>query len=239
MSAPQLEIRRGMKGDGVRYVQEWLSLHGLRTQPDGAFGPATEACLREFQAKNGAYPDGICNAQVWALLEAPLTAACTIWPAAGMTIPDLIIETARQHLVQHPREVGGQNMGPWVRYYTRGSEGPSWPWCAGYVSAIIFQAFQRIGQKPQRFKFTLSCDNLMEHAMQAGTVIKEPVPGCIFLVRGKRPGDWVHTGIVTGCGPDIIRTIEGNTNDEGSREGYEVCAWVRASKDKDYVLVAA
>lgn len=49
---------------------------------------------------------------------------------------------------------------------------------------------------------------------------KEPVRGCIFIMDyGKGRG---HTGIVESVDGDYIKTIEGNTNDEGSREGYEI-----------------
>ena len=39
--------------------------------------------------------------------------------------------------------------------------------------------------------------------------------------------DWTHTGIVTKVEGKMVHTIEGNTNDEGSREGFEVCQRIR------------
>ena len=36
-----------------------------------------------------------------------------------------------------------------------------------------------------------------------------------------------HTGIIESIKEDILYTIEGNTNDTGSREGYEVCRRTR------------
>ncbi|MES2382591.1 MAG: CHAP domain-containing protein [Bacteroidota bacterium] len=53
----------------------------------------------------------------------------------------------------------------------------------------------------------------------------DPLPGDIFIMDfGKGLG---HTGFVESIEGDKIHTIEGNTNDEGSREGYEVCRRVR------------
>jgi hypothetical protein len=53
----------------------------------------------------------------------------------------------------------------------------------------------------------------------------EPMEGDIFIQdHGKGLG---HTGFVTKVQGDKIFTIEGNTNDTGSREGYEVCRRVR------------
>jgi hypothetical protein len=59
-------------------------------------------------------------------------------------------------------------------------------------------------------------------------------PGSLFLVR-KSPTDWTHTGIVVEIHPEFFRTIEGNTNDDGVREGYEVCTLTRSYTSKDFV----
>ena len=51
--------------------------------------------------------------------------------------------------------------------------------------------------------------------------VKTPLPGDIFIMEfGGGKG---HTGFVESVSGDVIQTIEGNSNDEGSREGYEVC----------------
>lgn len=51
--------------------------------------------------------------------------------------------------------------------------------------------------------------------------VKTPLPGDIFIMDfGGGKG---HTGFVESVSGDIIHTIEGNSNDDGSREGYEVC----------------
>jgi hypothetical protein len=54
----------------------------------------------------------------------------------------------------------------------------------------------------------------------------------------KSPTDWQHVGIVTSAEKDAFHTIEGNTNDEGSREGFEVCERVRGYDKKDFLIVA-
>lgn len=55
--------------------------------------------------------------------------------------------------------------------------------------------------------------------------VKTPQPGDIMILDyGKGLG---HTGIVEKVVGINIYTIEGNTNDEGSREGYEVCRRIR------------
>ena len=63
-----------------------------------------------------------------------------------------------------------------------------------------------------------------------------PKAGDIFIMDyGKGLG---HTGFVEKVQGDKIFTIEGNTNDTGSREGYEVCRRVRdISKCKGFIRI--
>jgi len=42
-------------------------------------------------------------------------------------------------------------------------------------------------------------------------------------------------GFATKFDDEVFDTIEGNTNDEGHREGYEACQRVRAYKKKDFL----
>lgn len=56
--------------------------------------------------------------------------------------------------------------------------------------------------------------------------VSEPQPGDIFIMDfGKGQG---HTGIVESVEKDKVFTIEGNTNNDGSREGYGVFRRQRA-----------
>lgn len=61
-------------------------------------------------------------------------------------------------------------------------------------------------------------------------VYKDPQPGDVFIMdKGRGLG---HTGIVEQTDGTFIYTIEGNTNDTGSREGIEVCRMGRVIKNK-------
>ena len=53
---------------------------------------------------------------------------------------------------------------------------------------------------------------------------------------GEKRFKYAHTGIVVQAGPDTFKTIEGNTNDDGSAEGYEVCARVRGYTGIDFIV---
>jgi len=58
-------LRRGAKGDLVKQIQGKLGI-----KADGAFGPGTEAALRQFQRDKGLVPDGIAGPRTWAALDA-------------------------------------------------------------------------------------------------------------------------------------------------------------------------
>lgn len=61
-------------------------------------------------------------------------------------------------------------------------------------------------------------------------VYKDPQPGDIFIMdKGNGLG---HTGFVEKTDGTFIYTIEGNTNDTGSREGIEVARLQRPIKHK-------
>ena len=66
-------------------------------------------------------------------------------------------------------------------------------------------------------------------------------PGSIFLQHA-RPNErdrfrYRHTGIIVSAGPGSMATIEGNTNDDGSAEGYEVCARTRGYGEMDFIVL--
>lgn len=237
------DLRQGARGARVRLVQEWLTLHGIGTVVDGGYGSATAAAVRSFQQRRQLPADGAVDRATFDALVAPMVAAVhPIVPPPGATLGALVVACARQHLAQQPREVGGQNMGPWVRLYMDGNQGRAWPWCAGFATFVLRQAARTLGV-PTPVVRTFSCDVLAGSAIGnrclvggATPAARDVTPGSLFLVR-RRHGDWDHVGIVTAVEPDAFHTIEGNTNDSGDREGYEVCARVRGFDRKDFVLI--
>jgi hypothetical protein len=152
-----------------------------------------------------------------------------------------VVDFAQAHLAVHPREVGGANRGPWVRLYMGGNEGSAFAWCAGFVTFLVEQAAQPL-QEDKPIEGAVSCDMLASQGSDAGLFVAEAdavrsslPPGSIFLVRAT-DADWTHTGIVTAALDNSFETIEGNTNDSGDREGYEVCARTRSYPGKDFIL---
>lgn len=246
-------VKRGASGQRVRRIQEWLNYHQCKTQIDGAYGPATAACVSAFQQKKRLSMSGRVEKTTWSALVAPLRDA--LKPPANvsrLSSEQAVRKVARQHLKQHPIEIGGQNRGPWVRLYCEGNDGPDWAWCAGFASLILLQAHFYLDRKPP-LKGSVSCDTLAAQAKTAGRFVGESEitrgsfawsdfgGACIFLKR-RTPTDWVHTGFsLDATGPareTVFTTIEGNTNDEGSREGYEACERRRSVVGSHYDFIA-
>ena len=234
-------LKRGDKNGQVKLIQEWLSLHDQGVGIDGDFGPATQAAVKNFQTKVGFPTNGVVDENTFAKLIAPMHAALQPIPASGLSLGALVVAYAHQHLAQHPREVGGENSGPWVRLYMDGNEGKQWAWCAGFVCFCLKQASDALGVAMPITK-NFSCDELAKSAKKnkifvgSGDSHAKVGPGSIFLVR-KTATDWTHTGIIVSTTNDTFKTIEGNTNDEGSREGYEVCARTRAFGKVDFIII--
>lgn len=237
------DCKRGDKLPVVRPVQEWLTLNGFGVTVDGDFGPATERAVKAFQDKCAIQASGIVDQGTFELLTAPMQRTLTPL-ATAPSLGEMMIAYAELHLAEHPREVGGQNRGPWVRLYMEGNEGNTWPWCAGFACFIMRQAVDTL-DATLPVKPTFSCDELASRARSAGLFLsglhltdpqQQLPPGSIFLNR-KNATDWTHTGLVTTVYEDTFETIEGNTNDAGDREGYEVCRRIRSYDAKDFVLI--
>jgi len=237
-----MQIARGSKDSKTVWeIQEWLCYHNHRVMLDGDFGPATEDAVKQFQLEKALAINGIVDDPTWGQMLFPMRKVSTApdLRSAGVSLGKAIAIIANNHLAVHPIEIGGQNMGPWVRFYTHGNQGEEWPWCAGFASTIVLQAYDAIGKsRGSAFRFTLSCDRLGAYAMSKGTFTKTPSKGSLFLVRNpKVAGDWIHTGIVVGVNGDVVYTAEGNTNEGGSREGYGAFRRTRAGDKLDYVTL--
>jgi hypothetical protein len=120
----------------------------------------------------------------------------------------------------------GSNAGPEVEIYLRSvGLGKGYSWCMAFVYWCVQQSSVKTAIKNPLKK---TAGVLDQYNSRPALVVKTPQPGDIFIMDlGKGLG---HTGIVEKVENDLIHTIEGNTNDEGSREGYEVCRKQRKTK---------
>lgn len=119
-------------------------------------------------------------------------------------------------------EPRGSNSGPWVSMFLRWAKSaPGNPWCA----AVVDWCLETRGLK-LTVPYPASCASWLSWATQHGLVSKTPVRGGLFILTfgsGEH-----HMGFVAeDLGGGRYRTIEGNTNSDGGREGYEMARHVR------------
>lgn len=171
-----------------------------------------------------------------------------------------VVNLAEDQLGNHEVPLGS-NRGPEVDRYIRASgldpARGSYPWCMAFAYWVHASAATEIGGKttcPRTAGVARAWHKLVSRGLphwtaaqiRAGEVVLEP--GDVFfrattpkdaalVLRGHtRPG---HCGIVWRTAPEVeIQTIEGNTNDLGSREGHRVAQRTLAITDPRLVGVA-
>jgi peptidoglycan hydrolase-like protein with peptidoglycan-binding domain len=240
-----LPIGAGGPRKYAKLVQERLCLAGFDVKVDGDFGPATTQQLKNFQQRSGLTQSGKYGGEEHDLLAAPFVKAINPVSARSQDLGAVIVAVARQHIKQRPLEVGGDNRGPWVRMYMDGNEGEEWKWCAGFCFFCIGQASAILG-KPLPMEKSFTVDTIVERAKRANQFLSEQqaksaagkskiAAGSLFAVRASST-HWSHVGIVSQSAKDSFGTCEGNTNDDGSSNGYEAIERVRGHKGKDFVV---
>ncbi len=100
-------------------------------------------------------------------------------------------------------------------------------WCAGFVSWCVREADPEWEDRPAFEGVSEWLGWCIKHA----EIVCHPDQGVFSKEHAPSAGDIViflphfsHIGIVTGWNDGAVETIEGNTNDEGSREGDGVYA---------------
>lgn len=145
-----------------------------------------------------------------------------------MAIVDNVIRIAKGEVGYHE----GRSNGSWNNHTKYAPAVPSleWAqnqaWCATFVSWVALKA--GVGELYPR---TASCDVAREWFRSRGQYSEYPAIGAQVFYG--TPADSNHTGIVIGFDAATITTVEGNTNDSGSREGDGVYVKVRGRTDSN------
>jgi hypothetical protein len=126
------------------------------------------------------------------------------------------------------------NAGPAVEKYLKSvGLGKGYAWCMAFVYWSVNEASKelKVANPLAKTAGVLAMFNKM-----TANRVTTPQPGDFFIMDfGKGAG---HTGFVEKILPNgLLQTIEGNTNDDGSREGYEVARRYdrKASKMKGFI----
>lgn len=225
----------------VSAIQKQLVAMGCGpVDKDGVFGAETFAAVEHLQARfvdtNG-QPltiDGKVGPTTWAVLFGATTVATMTKPGSSFLKQVLAVAGGEVGTMEDPL---GSNRGPKVDEYIRsagldpaGDPPAGYPWCMCFVYWCFQTAAAKAGVSNPCFK----TGSVLAQWTGANTVAGAKrilpveaqatpsliVPGTLFLL--KTSGVTGHIGFVESTQGNQITTIEGNTNDGGSREGIGV-----------------
>lgn len=137
------------------------------------------------------------------------------------------LDIAILQLGEH-EEPKGSNAGHDIEEFLKSvGLGPGYPWCMAFIYFCVNEAAKELGVTNPLKK---TGGVLVQYNSRPLLRVNVPQVGDILILDyGKGKG---HTGIIWKIEGGVLYTIEGNTNDEGSREGYEVAKMIRRANGK-------
>ncbi|MET1255303.1 peptidoglycan-binding protein [Aliikangiella maris] len=220
-------LRKGSRDKAVEQLQKLLNQHDkkLNLKIDGDFGPATEKAVKQFQKIAGLVADGVVGNKTWHAL-AQITVEKTRTPRLTPQAP--LAEIAAQYLgvTETGNNLAGDSEALLAIFkaddLTINGKTDGYPWCAAFVSFCV----QKLVKRSPYFSTIIAP---REASVNRFLTIWAKNNSClIFPANSKafspQKGDIVvfkfsHIGIVENVNGNTVTTIEGNTNDAGSREG--------------------
>lgn len=115
------------------------------------------------------------------------------------------------------REKTGKNDGVEVEKYLKTVNlGPGYSWCAAFVKWCLMQC----GVVTPINGWSATAINRNNYVYKNQTFLQDPKPGDVFTIWSYNSNRVIHTGFFNGkLNTRVIRTVEGNTNDNGSANG--------------------
>jgi hypothetical protein len=234
MNYPGQIVKKGSTNKAaVSAVQKRLTEMGCgMLKGSGVFGDQTHQAVILFQMRfpdqYGAplKPDGQIGPLTWAALFGRQSIPVAE-PASGLLKQALAIARTQVGITENPV---GSNSGPEVNSYLKSvGLGKGFAWCAAFVYWCFNEAADKQGCENPLIKTAGVLDHWRKAMDREIAVVRHvaaknnPVlvkPGMIFIMDyGSGNG---HTGFVEKIEEGRLVTIEGNTNDGGSREGIGV-----------------
>lgn len=222
-------LKKGDVGVDVSELQTLLMQRGFLTNEEitGIFDNATYQATRVFQSQNldkhgqPLVVDGKVGELTWWSLKNPKHTSTeqtgidfTIMPplsAGGSQRGRAALQTAINEIKAGAGEIGGNNMGPFVKKYLHGIVPEGNPWCAGFVS---FCFSQHAAGMP--YPYTVGARNILREFQKRNWAFKPntgylPKPGDIVVWWREQPNSGKgHIGLVYQVKDGFLYTIEGN-----------------------------
>jgi hypothetical protein len=199
-------------------------------QGTGVFGPKTMQSIKLFQSLNRDQQgnplvvDGKLGAISWHILFGAETVPQIHQAPNHLLTKTLDVARSQLGVMEDPL---GSNRGPQVDQYLRSvGLGPGFFWCMAFVYWCFNEASQQLNRQNPMIR-TGGClrqwNECNGKKIKGTDALNNPSlvkPGHVFIMD--HGGGMGHTGIVTTVEGGNIRTIEGNSNSGGSRNGIGV-----------------
>jgi hypothetical protein len=215
----------------VKAIQNKLNAVGCGPiDTDGDFGNKTLSAVKLFQSTRKdakGYPlivDGKIGAITWEALFGSVNVSDQQTASDAFLRELILIAEGEVGTMEVPL---GSNRGPKIKQYLNSvglNEGN--PWCASFIYYCAQKAASKLGNPNPVYK-TGGClshwnntTGIKVKAKDAQDNVSLVKVGSIFIMD--HGGGKGHTGIITSREGGFINTIEGNSNDNGSREGLGV-----------------
>lgn len=155
-----------------------------------------------------------------------------------------MVPRARKIIAEATRLIGleeeprGSNDGPNLRKALADTHfKPGDRWCMYFCVHCLHKGFEGAGSIPAWLPETGSCQAAAIAAHSWDKLSEFPATGSIFVLPNEE-GVFHHAGIVTEVDEElgVIKTIEGNTNLNGSANGYGVFRRTRKINKQKYII---
>lgn len=137
------------------------------------------------------------------------------WNALPFAEKNLLLLAYACDVLKVHEEPKGSNRGLMIDKFAVGARADiGGPWCAEAPTYFL----RSIGHDPYPVvKLPASVQSWRDAALEHSAYTDTPKRGCVFVLRSVS-----HLGVVSGVTGSTVATIEANSNDDGSREGYEM-----------------
>ncbi len=134
------------------------------------------------------------------------------------------------------------NHGEVIKYQKAAGLGDAggYAWCQSFVYWCGLQAYGKAGNPIPRVGGVLNCLSIAKQKgytiilKENATSLNIPI-GAQFILKEKNGSG--HTGLIESIDIDgQLHTIEGNSNDDGSRDGYKVCRQNKRNISDDNII---
>ena len=203
----------GARGEGVKELQRKLLKSGYKLEVDGVYGPVTNSIYNKFvlDSKNSNID----------------------------TLSSDILKFANSYVGQE--EIKG-NLGfknPWFHKLMIGvGFQRTHPWCAYFTELCWKEGYKTNTKNDIEIQnilgklFSASVMQTRNNFIKNGKVYgfelsKFPSPGALIIYQSATNKSFGHIGVVEKIFGEAIHTIEGNTDINGSREGFIVAKKIR------------